>query len=176
MYGQGFIFTVTYADNSDFSDAQTIQKTLMLQSGVTEYSVFEELSIPLGSWVKIEESHSSYNQNISLSTLTYSTVYSLSQQTLISEYACGTPFRVNKTGNYTITLQNDAEFLDTLHFQKVWINSRHHTITEKGTSFSRLFSWAGSPYKRNRIKTNCRFFQRRCKNRPQYIGNAGYQQ
>lgn len=123
MYGQGFIFTVTYADNSDFSDAQTIQKTLMLQSGVTEYSVFEELSIPLGSWVKIEESHSSYNQNIYLSTLTYSTVYSLSQQTLISEYACGTPFRVNKTGNYTLTLQNDAEFLDTLHFQKVWINS-----------------------------------------------------
>lgn len=118
LAGSTVPITLTYADNENFTGATTLNYTVTLESSKVSYTV-ASVELPINSYVKVTEGGCSYNLNSSSSSVYDNTADSV----LLSTYTNSTPFTVQPSHTYTVTLNNEAQYIDTIYLQKLWLGS-----------------------------------------------------
>lgn len=119
---QSFDITVTWARDSAFTtDVSSVTKTLTPNYGNNQvYTVIENLEIPFGYYVRVNETCGSYVQEAGKSWL--KKYKNGSYDTVLASYTNGEVFCMDRYGEFHLNLYNRAEWVSTMYFQKVWID------------------------------------------------------
>lgn len=107
-------FTVTYADNEALANPTKIDESRTVQ---TEKNYNVDFEVPAGSYVKIEENSFIYKpSSVKL------TKKDTSNTDTTTDYTLGETFQIEDGYDYTVTIENQAQVMDTIWFQKVWMS------------------------------------------------------
>ena len=131
MAGAAVPITVTYSSDAAFTNPMETSYTVNITGNTLTYAVCTS-TIPSGSYVKISEGSCSYILNPSQSNVVDTT----DGITVKPTYSSDEAFQLTDGHAYTVTLKNNAQYLDTFHVQKLWLDSDGHIMDETAYNIS----------------------------------------